>query len=182
MIGKRYSSSIAHGGVVFMTRALILFVGLATWTGCSEKTPPGADKGGGDKGGGEGTAYIIKLRSPQEGDEAVITRARSGKVTLTAGGKAKTKHQAERYEYTETILLMPGGASKPIKANRPFKVAQKSDDQGVLKPLSYAGKTVEIMMSPIKDVGYIFIVGGNALQPPERDDSLEEFQGPKKPE
>src|SRR5262249_17879021 len=53
---------------------------------------------------------------------------------------------------------------------------------GMLKPLSYAGKTVEIMVSPIKDVGYIFIVGGNALQPPERDDFLEEFQGPKKPE
>jgi hypothetical protein len=158
-------------------RALILFLALATWTGCSEKTPPG-----GDKGGDGSAAYVIKLRPPQEGDEAAITRSRSGNVTVTAGGKAKTQHQAERYQYTEKILEMPAGASKPIKANRTFKVAEKSDEKGKLQPLSYAGKTVEIMVSPIKDVGYIFIVGGNALQPPERDSFLEEFQGPKKPD
>jgi len=155
----------------------VLFVGVVAWTGCSEKAPPG-----GDKGGGDGDAYVIKLRPPQQGDEAVVTRKRAGKVTQTVGGKAKSQHQAERYEYTETILEMPAGASKPTKANRAFKVAEKSDEKGKLQLLHYAGKTVEILVSPIKGVGYIFIVGGNALQPPERDDFLEEFQGPKKPE
>lgn len=164
-----------------MLRRLIAFAALIVLTGCSDNSPP---KPSGTSGGGSTTkepTYLIKFGALKEGDKAVVTRTRSGTVTMTVGGKSKTQEQNERYEYTETILELPAGATKPTKANRTFKTAQKSDEKGELKTLSYSGETVEIMVSPIKNVGYIFIVGGNALQPPERDDFLAEFQGPEMP-
>jgi hypothetical protein len=127
-------------------------------------------------------AVTIKLRKEQKGDKVTVTKKRDGTTTLTAGGKKQTKKDEYRYEYTDKVIEFPADAARPTRVDRSYEVARKTDDvTGELKTLSFSGKTVEIQVSPMEGVGYIFIVGGNAIQPPEVDDFLSEFQGGPKP-
>ena len=124
----------------------------------------------------------IKFRGPKEGDKVQVTKTRTGTVTVTANGKTKTDKDEYRYEYTEKVIEAPADAPKPTRVDRAYEIAKKTNPvTGKLEFLSYSGKTVEIQVSPMEGIGYIFIVGGNAIQPPEVDEFLEEFQGGPKP-
>jgi hypothetical protein len=127
-------------------------------------------------------AVTIKLRKEQQGDKVAVEKTREGTITVTAGKKAQTKKEEYRYEYTDKVVEMPADAPKPTRVDRTYDIARKTDPvTGDLKTLSFSGKTVEVQVSPMEGIGYIFIVGGNAIQPPEVDDLLNEFQGGPKP-
>jgi hypothetical protein len=156
---------------------------VAALLGCSKK--PAEDSGGGGNSGGVGgddaTAYTLTARPLQKGDKVHVTKSRAGTTTQSLGGKSRTAKEGYRSEYTETVIEKPVDASMPTQTDREYKIAEKTDEKGELKPLSFSGKKVEIRVSPLAGVGYIFIIGGNALQPPDRDDLLSEFQGGEKP-
>jgi hypothetical protein len=127
-------------------------------------------------------AVTIKLRKEQKGDKVAVARTRVGTTTVTAGKTKQTRKEEYRYEYTDKVIDMSADAAKPTRVDRSYEIARKTDPvTGDLKTLSFSGKTVEIQVSPLEGVGYIFIVGGNAIQPPEVDDLLNEFQGGPKP-
>jgi hypothetical protein len=127
-------------------------------------------------------AVTIKLRKEKEGDKVTVTKKRDGTTTVTMGGKKQVKKDEYRYEYTDKVIEFPADAPKPTRVDRAYEVARKTDSlTGELKTLSFSGQTVEIQVSPIAGVGYIFIDRGNAIQPPEVDDFLAEFQGGPKP-
>lgn len=164
-----------------LTRSIPLALLLAA-VGCSKKPPePGENPGGDPKGGA--AEYTIKLRPEQKGDEVHVVKTRDGESTTTFGkNKPQTKKEQYRYEYTETVLEMPAGSPKPTRSDRAYKTAKRTDNRGELKPLSFEGNTVEVQVSPFEGIGYIFIVGGNAVQPPDRNDLVLEFQGGEKPD
>ncbi len=164
-----------------MMYRLIALTLLLAGLGCSKSKPTNSGDSGGDSKG-DTTAYTIDLRRAQKGDKVHVIKTRDGEST-TSFGKNKPQKKIEKYQYdfTENVIEMPVGSPKPTRADRTYKTARKSDDSGELKPLSFEGKTVEVQVSPFEGIGYIFIVGGNAIQPPDRDDLLQEFQGGEKP-
>lgn len=164
------------------TRCVCLAGFLALAIGCSKKSSESTESGPAPGPTGDpAQAYAIKLRHEQKGDKFRVVKSRDGSTTVTAGGKSQTQADKYRYDYTETVIEMPEGAPKPTRSDRAYAVAEKSDETGELKALSYSGKTVEVQVSPFEGIGYIFIVGGNAIQPPEVDEFNVEFQGGTKP-
>ncbi|MCI0703218.1 MAG: hypothetical protein L0241_19235 [Planctomycetia bacterium] len=132
-----------------MYRRLIpLAIAIALVVGCKKKT----ENTGGDGGGGEpeptGPAITIKLRDDKVGDMVLITettlRTQTANATGPKGKVSQSQKVSEKYEYTETILEMPAGSNVATKSTREYKVAEKSEDGGPMKPLSYANKTVLI--------------------------------------
>lgn len=143
--------------------------------GCKKKTADTGSDGG--TGGGEpapsGTAYTIKVREPQRGDKLLVTETMKDTSTITIAGKADPKTEQESWEYTETILDMPVGAHKPTKATREYKTAKSNDGAGVMRDLSFAGKTVLLEQKGNK---YSFTVNGRALPDADSRQLTREFR------
>src|SRR5207245_1917683 len=94
------------------------------------------------------------------GDKLRVVETMKDTSTITIAGKAIPKTEQESWDYTETILDMPVGARKPTKATREYKTAKANDAAGVLRDLSFAGKTVLIEQ---KGNQFTFTVDGRAL-------------------
>jgi len=150
-----------------MFRRLIpLVVGIVVVVGCKKK-----DNSSGD-GGDPNATYTIKIREAQKGDKSMVVKTRSGSQTITVGGQTLTQKEQEHFAYTESILEIPADTLKPTKVTRAYTTAEKTD-KGVLKPLSYANKTVTIEK---KGATYSFTVDGKTLPLAELVEFRNEFE------
>lgn len=128
-------------------RLFPLAVAVVVVLGCSKKKDD--DSGGGDSDPTPtGPALTIKLRDEKVGDKLEIVQTETESTSMEASGPkgkvSKSQKGTQRYEYTETVLEKPEGASNATKATEAYKVAEKTQDGGPKRPFSYAKKTVLI--------------------------------------
>lgn len=107
-----------------MFRKMIpLAVAVVLVIGCKKKGETGGD--GGDPGDPNAT-YTLKVREEQQGDKTDVTTVTTG-VTDIGGPKPFKLQEDAQAEYTETILEMPAGATKPTKLTRVYRKATNFD-------------------------------------------------------
>jgi len=143
-----------------MFRRLVSLAVLVLATlGCSKK-----NDSGGDSETASGPAYTIKLCDERQGEKVAVVEIKKKTFTSIASGpkgkKNESKTDIERYEYTETVADMPAGAGRATSVTRAYKVAEKSENGGPPKSLSYAGKTLVIEK---KGGSYTFTANGKNL-------------------
>lgn len=160
-----------------MFRKMIpLAVAVVLVIGCKKKGETGGD--GGDPGDPNAT-YTLKVREEQQGDKTDVTTVTTG-VTDIGGPKPFKLQEDAQAEYTETILEMPAGATKPTKLTRVYRKATNFD-LGAKGPksLPYEGKTVTIEK---KGAGYEYTADGKKLTQFEGFTLDTEFGRPDKKE
>ena len=162
-------------------RMIPLAVAIVLVLGCGKKDGGGGGGGGPDPntpipgmGGAEpGGVYMIKIRAEQAGDKTEEVEHQTGGGEVTFGGKTEKEKEEQKLEFTEHIIDMPAGATKPNKLTRAYKVAQKYDKKsGALKALAFEGKTVTIEK---KGPSYEFTADGKKLTIVEASDLYQEF-------
>ena len=166
-----------------MFRPMLSFaVAIVLVLGCGKKKDEGS--GGGDPNApapgvtpsDPNAAYTIKIRVEQAGDKTEIDITETGTAEITFGGKGGAEKQDRKLEYTEHIIDMPTGSTRPTKLTRTYKVAQQFDKgSGAKKAMPYEGKTITIEK---RGAIYDFTVDGKKLSPIDTFELSREFTKP----
>src|ERR1700722_11104885 len=141
---SRVRVGLILAGCSMFRKMILLVIAIVLVVGCKKKE----DESSGGEPAPSGPAVTIKIREEQQGDKIAVTQSRVTNLLMKASGpkgqESKSQKNTEKDEYTETIISMPARATHATKATRAYSMAEKSEDGGSAKSMSYAKKTVLI--------------------------------------
>jgi len=149
---------------------------IAAIIGCSKRTPvpPTGDQPvtGIVEATDPNATYAIKSHRPAKGEKSTVAKSRSGSMTTTTANSTQTLEEKSRFEYLETVSDADPEEVRPNKVSRTYSIAEKTNQQGEMQQLSYAGKTVTIEKY-LK--GYRFAADGKSLPVAEQIELNNDF-------
>ncbi len=158
-----------------ISRLILLCILIAGVLGCS-RSDSTAQNNQSPSGPVEATdpnmTYTVKLRGQTQGDKTEVTKTRNGSMTAVTANSTQIQTEKIRFDYVETILETSPDSPLPTKVSRTYKVAEKTDQKGEAKSLSYTGKTV-LIEKYLK--GHKLTADGKSLPVPEQVELNDDF-------